>query len=577
MDELHTLRDLVLLFAVAVAVVAVLHRLRLPAIAGFLVAGAVAGPAALGLIPDRENVEQLAELGVIALLFGIGLELPLSRLRRLWRPMLVGGSLQVLLTLAAAAALARSCGVEWPPALLIGAVISVSSTAIVLRALQDRAQVEAPHGRTALSILVFQDLCVVPMMMLVPFLAGAGGGAPALLAASGRAAGVLLAVLIVGRLIVQRVLRAIAQTRQQSLFVLTLLVICLGTAWLAAWAGVSLALGAFLAGMVVADSEYRHQALSDLIPFREAFTSLFFLSVGMLLDPRALLADLAPISAVAAAVILGKFLVMMGLCALLRMPLRVAILVSAGLAQIGEFSFLLLDEASGHRLLDPVIEARLLATAVISMLLTPFVIAAAPALADAAARSNFLRRVYSRPEPPESRGSAGSLAGHVVIAGYGLTGQELARALQACSIPFVVVDLNPDNVARARAAGQRALFGDVTSPSMLEKLGAARASRLVLAVNDPNAAERALRAARAAAPGLPVLVRVPFLADVPGMRRAGADEVVPMELESAAEVVARVLRGAGADDARVAGMLDELRARHGCEADASGAAQPRSA
>jgi CPA2 family monovalent cation:H+ antiporter-2 len=329
MGELHTLRDLVILFAVAVAVVVLLSRLRLPAIAGFLVAGAVAGPAALGLIPDRENVEQLAELGVIALLFGIGLELPLSKLRKLWKPVLIGGALQMALTMAAAIAIARYGGLDFRPAVLVGAVIAVSSTAIVLRALQDRSQVEAPHGRTTLSILVFQDLCVVPLMMLVPFLAGEGGGVADLGMAFLRAGGVLVLVLFGGRLAVRRILQTVARTRQQGLFVLTVLLICLGTAWLAAQAGVSLALGAFLAGMIVADSEYRHQALSDLIPFREAFTSLFFLSVGMLLDPRVLLDDALPIGAMAGGVIVGKFLVMMALCALMRMPLRVAILVSA--------------------------------------------------------------------------------------------------------------------------------------------------------------------------------------------------------------------------------------------------------
>lgn len=565
MGELHTLRDLVILFAVAVAVVVVLSRLRLPAIAGFLVAGAVAGPAALGLIPDRENVEELAELGVIALLFGIGLELPLSKLRRMWKPVLIGGALQMLLTMAAAIAIARFAGLELRAAVLIGAVIAVSSTAIVLRALQERTQVEAPHGRTTLSILVFQDLCVVPLMMLVPFLAGEQGGGAELGAAFARVGAVLVLVLFGGRLLVRRILKTVARTRQQGLFVLTVLLICLGTAYLAAQAGVSLALGAFLAGMMVADSEYRHQALSDLIPFREAFTSLFFLSVGMLLEPRVLLADALPIGAMVGGVIAGKFFVMMALCALMRMPLRVAILIAAGLAQIGEFSFLLLDEAAGYDLLPPALHPRLLATAVVSMLLTPFVIAAAPWIADRAARSRTLRRIYSRPEPAEARGSARGLEGHVVIAGYGLTGQELARALQSCGAPFVVVDLNPDNVARARAAGQLALFGDVTSALMLDKLGVASARELVIAVNDPNAAERALRAVRASAPELPVLVRVPFLADVASMRAAGADEVVAMELESAADVIQRVLRRSGAEEARIAGALAELHTRHGCE------------
>ncbi len=564
MGEFHTLRDLVILFAVAVAVVVLLHRLRLPAIAGFLVAGAIAGPAALGLIPDRENVEQLAELGVIALLFGIGLELPVSKLRKLWRPVLICGSMQMALTMVAAFGVARFGGVAIRPAVLIGGVIAVSSTAIVLRALQDRAQVDAPHGRNTLSVLVFQDLCVVPLMMLIPFLAGEGGGIVELGGAFGRAAAVLVLVLLLGRGVVRVILKAVARTRQQSLFVLTVLVICLGTAWLAATAGVSLALGAFLAGMVVADSEYRHQALSDLIPFREAFTSLFFLSVGMLLDPVALLGDIAPVSAMVGAVIVGKFVVMMVVCAALRLPLRVAVLMSTALAQIGEFSFLLLDEASGHALLEPRLASQLLAAAVLSMLLTPFVIAFGPRLADWSTRSRILRRIFLRPEPAEVRGSADGLSAHVIIGGYGLTGQELARALQECGTPFVIVDLNPDNVARARAAGQKALFGDVTSPVMLERLGATRALQLVLAVNDPNAAELAVRTVHEAVPELSILVRVPFLADVEAMRRAGATTVVPMELEGAAEVVARVLRHAGAKEERVNEVLDTLHARHGC-------------
>lgn len=563
MTESHALGGLALLFGVAVALVVVLHRLRLPPIAGFLVAGAVAGPQALGLIGNQVEVEQLAEFGVIALLFGIGLELPLSRVQRLWRPLLLGGGLQMAMTMTVAAAIARALGLEWNQAWLVGGMLAVSSTAIVLRSLQESGQVEAPHGRATLSILIFQDLSVVPLMMLVPFLAGRVEGAAGLFSSLGRVALVLAAALLIGRPLVRRLLGAVAKTRQQSLFVLTVLAICLGTAWLAGQAGVSLALGAFLAGMVVAESEYRHQALSDLIPFREAFTSLFFLSIGMLLDPRALAADWASTGALAVAIVAGKFALVLALGACIRLPFRVVLMTALALAQAGEFSFLLLDEASGAGLLDPALKQRLLAASILTMLAAPFILRSSSRVTDAAERWNWLTRWFAR---AETEGSAlgGGLRDHVIIGGYGLTGQELARVLQARGVPFVIADLNPDNVQRARAAGQRALFGDVASPTVLAQLDAEHAREIVLVVNDPNAAERAIRAVRAIAPRARLVVRTPLLADVAPMRMAGASEVVPMELETAAEVVARMMRHRGAPEAEVQEALGELHRRHGC-------------
>lgn len=563
MSEQSALGGLALLFGVAVALVVVLHRLRLPPIAGFLVAGAVAGPQALGLIGDRAKVEHLAELGVIALLFGIGLELPVSRVRRLWQPLLLGGGLQVAGTMAATALIARSFGLEWNQAWLIGGVVAISSTAIVLRSLQETGQVEAPHGRATLSILIFQDLSVVPLMMLVPFLAGQSEGGPGLLASLGRVALVLLGALVVGRPLVRRLLSTVAKTRQQSLFVLTVLAICLGTAWLASMAGVSLALGAFLGGMVVAESEYRHQALSDLIPFREAFTSLFFLSIGMLLDPRALAADWAGTGALAGAIIVGKFALVLVLGACIRLPYRVALMAAFGLAQVGEFSFLLLDEAGSAGMLDSVLKQRLLAATVLTMLAAPFVLRWSSRAADVSERWPLLTRWFAQPEADASS-VGGALRDHVIIGGYGLTGQELARVLQARGVSFIVADLNPDNVKRARAAGQRALFGDVSSPTVLEQLEAHHAREIVLVVNDPNAAERAIRAVREAAPQARLVVRTPLLADVAPMLQAGASEVVPMELETAAEVVARMLRHRGASEPEVLEALSELHSRYGC-------------
>lgn len=565
MHDVRILGELAALFGAAALLVLVLHRLRLPPIAGFLLAGALAGPRALGLIGESAEVAQLAELGVIALLFGIGLELPVERLRRLGRTLLVGGGSQLTATMALAALAARAYGLPLGQALVVGAVVAVSSTAIVLRSLQETGQVESPPGRSILAILIFQDLCVIPLMMLTAFLASDGAAADldVLLPQLGRALGVILAVFLIGRPLARRGLRLVARTRQQSLFVLALIALCLGTAWFAAQAGVTLALGAFLAGVMVADTDFRHKALSDLIPFREAFASLFFLSVGMLIDPIALARDFGPTAALAAAIVLGKFTVVLALGALMRWPMRASVIVALGLAQVGEFSFLLLAEGARGGLLAADLHARLLGATVLTMLAAPFLLRDSERIAAGCERLRLLARWFARPKVDAAH-QLSRLDGHVLIGGYGLTGQAVAQALQEAGVPCVVADLNPDGVARAQAAGHRAVYGDVGSPEMLHVLGAERARELVVAVNDPNATERALRAAREAAPNLHVIARVPFLADVAPMMAAGADEVVPMEAEAAAEMVARVLRRRGADAERVAAVVAALHERLGC-------------
>lgn len=561
MHDFSVLGELAALFAASVLVVAVLQRLRFPAIVGLILTGTLVGPLGLGLVGDRAEVEELAELGVVALLFGVGLELPLSRLRRMLDTILGAGGLQLALTVGAVVGVGVATGVSWRVSAVVGGIVAVSSTAIVLRGLQERRELDAPHGRAQLGILVFQDLAVVPMILLLPWLAGAteGGGVAGPLL---RAAGLLVGLLVVGRPIVGRLLDAVARTRQAGLFVLAVLAIVLGTAWLSALAGASLALGAFLAGMVVASSEYRHQALAELLPFREAFTSIFFLSIGMLLRPTALFDAPLQVGGLVAFIIAGKAVILMLIGLVLRKPLRVAVLVSLGLAQVGEFSFLLLDQARGLELLTPLWEEQLLAAIILTMLLAPILARAAPAVANWAARWRGLARLYAA--EPQYRPRVDTRSHHVVVAGYGMAGVEMARALRDAKRHYLVVDLNPENVRRAKADGHPALYGDVAREAVLELAGVERAERMVLAVNDPAAAEQALAAVRRVAPKLPVLVRTPYLADVAALRAAGADQVVPAELESASELVARVLRdeGVGAED--IARVVDGMHERYGC-------------
>jgi len=305
MTELVFLQDLVVILAAAVAVVASLRYLQVPSIAGFIVAGTVVGPNALGLVQDLHQVEILAELGVVLLLFGIGLDLSLSRVRRLWRPIAVGGAVQVGATILVVVGLSVLFGRDIRSGLLLGFIIAVSSTAIVLRGLSTRGELETPHGRLALGILIFQDLCVVPMVLVIPVLGDAASAGTNVLVPLLTAAAVVTGVVVAARLVVPRFLEEIARTRKRDLFVLSVFLVCFGTAWAVSSAGVSLALGAFLAGLVVSGSRYREQAIADLVPLRDVLASVFFVSIGMLLDLRSVLDHLLPIFGFFAAIIVG--------------------------------------------------------------------------------------------------------------------------------------------------------------------------------------------------------------------------------------------------------------------------------
>jgi len=530
------LQDLVIILTAAVAVVVLLGRVKVPSIAGFIVAGTLIGPYALGLVHDLHQVEVLAELGAVMLLFGIGLELSLDRVRKLWKPILLGGAIQVGTTITLVTGLGLLFGLRFGTALLLGFIVAVSSTAIVLKGLSLRGELGAPHGRITLGILIFQDLCVVPMVLVIPFLGGAGSGqgqtGAGVIVPLLTAAAVVIGVLFATRMVVPRFLEAIARTRQRELFVLAVFLVCLGTAWSVASAGVSLALGAFLAGLVVSGSRYREQAISDLVPLRDVLASVFFVSIGMLLNLSDALSHLLPILALFAAIVVGKFVIILLTACVLRVPLRVAVLSASSLSQVGEFSFVLLVAAGGAGLLSGPLQSNLTVAIILSMLVTPLAIAAAPWLANTLAKWAALREIFPQRrtrEPPEDSEER-PLREHVIIAGFGLTGRYLARSLAHRGTPFVIVDLNTDNVRDGRRRGLPVHFGDVTSPEVLEHLGIVHARELVICVNDTIVVIRATRVARRTAPRLRITVRTIYEADVTHFEDAGATEVFPAEV-----------------------------------------------
>ena len=559
MDGLVYLRDLIIILAISVAVVAILDKLKIPAIAAFILAGMLVGPKGLGLIDDMQQVEVLAEIGVALLLFSIGLELSLDRLKRLFKLILIGGVVQVGLSIAVVFLIALSFNVPPNTAVFMGFIVAVSSTAIVLRGLEARGEVDTSHGRLTLGILLFQDLCVVPMMMAIPFLSGKGISPLDIIIIIGKAAVVIAGVLFASRLIVPRVLHQIARTRQRHLFVIAVFLICIGTAWLTAIAGVSLALGAFLAGLVVAGSEYRHQAIADLIPFKEVFLSVFFVSVGMLLIPSQLVNNMVPIILLLFAVLAGKFIIVFLTAWIMRLPLRVMILAGVSLAQIGEFSFLLIRSAQGTGLLDERSMVNLIAVAILSMLLTPFALSIGPKIVAGVRRVMVVTHLLGVVPACEADESGQKWRNHIIIGGYGFAGKELALVLRRTGIPYLVVDLNVDNIHRAVANGDPAFFGDVTSPEVLKRLGIERARELVLVINDPAASIQAVKAARQIAPDIFISVRTRYILDVDPLMKAGASEVIPAEVEAAVEVAARVMDRAQLKDKKTQEEIERIR------------------
>ncbi len=546
MESLPLLGELTLIAVLGVVVTAVLARLKLPTVAGLLAAGALAGPYGLGLVREVHAIEQLAEVGVVLLLFTIGLEFSLARLRHIFKRVAFGGLVQVLATIGAGAGVALAFGEPPARAVLIGFVLALSSTAIVMRALSDRGELDAPHGRFIVGTLIFQDLCVVPMVLLVPVLASHGAAVEAfgtIGLALAKAAGVVAGALLVARFVVPRLLRFIVASRSRELFLLAVLAICVGTALLTSLVGLSLALGAFLGGMVVADTEFQHRALGDIIPLRDAFVSVFFLSLGMLFDGRLLLTEPLLLAGLVAAFVLGKGALATAAAVVMRFPARAAWLAGIGLAQFSEFGYVLLRLAEKSGLGDSHTTRRFLAAGVISMFLTPLLIRLAPRITAGEKILGPLTRLLGVRGVEDCAGDAPTgLRDHVVVIGYGVAGRLVVRALQTCNRAHIVLELNAETVRRARAAGEPVYYADATSPEALGHAHAADARVVVILINDPLAALRVVDTLKRVAPAVPVLIRSRYLLERPRLLTLGAADVVVEEVEASVEMLSRVLR-----------------------------------
>lgn len=560
MHELGVLRDLAIIAGLALPVVALAHRLRLPPLVGFLALGVLIGPSGAALIPDPEALAALAEIGVVLLLFEIGLELSLSEVLRSGRSVLVSGGLQVAGMLALAAAVGAALDAPLGQTLFYGALAAMSSTAAVTRAYADRGELDTPHGREAVSVLLFQDLCIVPFMALLPLLAASGGGpGPAAfwprLAAS---LGAMAALVAGGRLVVRWTLDRVVAQRRPELFTLCVGFFAIGTALVSAAAGFSLAIGAFLAGLIISESEYGQQALSDVVPFRVLFSGVFFTSVGMLLDVSLLVRQPLAVGGAALLIVAVKAAVAAAAVRVRGRRAETALRSGLGLAQVGEFSFVLAAAGLPLGLFGGGHYQTFLSVAVLSLMATPFLIAAAPAAADALA-ARLGGPTGGDADPADGRAA---YRDHAVVIGYGVAGRYLARMLKAAGIRCAVIDQNLDLVRQARADGLPAFYGDGTRRVLLERVAGARARIVVFAISSSREERRGVAAARELAPGARIVVRTRYVRAIEELERLGADAVVVEEFEASLALFRRALEGYELPAGRIAHELDAVRGEH---------------
>ncbi len=539
--EATLLQDIVVIFSLAVVVLYLCHSIKVPSIVGFLLTGIIAGPHGLALVKSIEQVQLIAEFGVILLLFSIGLEFSFKSLMKMKTTVLIGGSLQVGFTIALGAMLAYLFGLSINQAVFVGFLVSLSSTAIVLKQMGERAELDSPHGKINLGILIFQDIIVVLMMLLVPLLGGAEGMSEPVWFILAKAAGVIFLIIILSIYVIPPLLYQVTRTGSRELFMLSIIVICFAVAELTNSAGLSLALGAFMAGLIIADSEYSHQALANIIPFLDTFTSLFFVSIGMLLNLSAISGHLGTILLITAAVLLMKAIIASLATLVLGYPLRTAILVGFSLSQVGEFSFILSQTGIQHGLISQGLYQGFLSASILTMMLTPFIIAFAPQAVKYITQLPIPQRLLTGTHPEVLDKEIDDYHDHLIIIGYGLNGRNLSRAANYAKVPYIALDLNSETVRVEQANGEPVYYGDATQEVVLEKAGVEKARVMVIAISDPAATRRIITTARRMSPGIHIIVRTRFISNVNDLHNLGANEVIPEEYETSIEIFARVL------------------------------------
>ncbi len=557
--EYEFLKSLEIIFIASAAVILLLYKLKIPSLIGFIVAGIIIGPQGIGLIKDTHFIQILAEIGVILLLFTIGIEFSLTKLVRIRKAVLGGGGTQVLLTILLSASVTFIAIGNLNKSVFFGFLYALSSTAIVLKLLTERGEIDSPHGHTMVGILIFQDLCIVPLMLLIPALSGDHIDIMDIGVKMGKAVLIIAIVLLSARWLVPALLHQVVRTKTRELFLTTIILICLGIALLTSRFGLSLALGAFLAGLIISESEYAYQAISDILPFKDSFMGLFFVSIGMLVDTGFVFSNGLRIAGVVALIVLLKFITGAASSLIIGASLRTSVIAGLGLAQVGEFSFVLAVAGKSSGLISEAFYQIFLSSSVVTMIMTPFIINSAQPVSQWIITRPLLKKLSGWRKTSETDGHPRKKHDHVIIVGFGLNGRNLSKVLKESEIPYTVLEMNSDTVREMKKKGEPIYYGDGAGKEILHKMGIEKARLLVIAISDPVSTRRIVSIARLANPAIYIIVRTRYLIEVDDLRALGADEVIPEEFETSIEIFSRVLHRYSFPRTIILEMVEKIR------------------
>ncbi len=541
--HLPLLQDVIILLGFSAVVVFILQRFKIPSILGFLITGVLIGPFGLGLIGAVEEIEIIAEIGVILLLFVIGMELSLKQLVTMRKTVLIGGFIQVSVSVLLATTIYYYLDFSWAESIFIGFIFSLSSTAIVLKVLQDRNEISEPHGRNVLGILIFQDIIVVPMMLVTPIMAGGDNDIGIeILTLLLKSVLVIVFTYVSARYIVPRLLLLVVRTKNRELFLLTTISICFAVTFLTSEAGLSLALGAFLAGLIISESEYSHQATGTIIPFKVLFTSIFFISIGMMLDLNFFYKNATIILSLVVFVFIAKALIASLAVAVLKYPPRTVILTGLALFQIGEFSFILSKVGVKEGLLSFETNQYFLSISIITMFLTPFVIQYADKLASLILHVfGGKAQKHQLSELVVDTKDMNKLKNHLVIIGYGVNGTNLGRVANHVKIPHVIIESDADIVRREKQNGKPIIFGDAAEEHILNMVCINNARVVVIAISDSKVTKDIISCIRTISQSVHLIIRTQYIERLEQYIEIGADEVISEKFETSIEIFSRVL------------------------------------
>ena len=533
MHDYSIIKDIVLILLVSIPIIVIFNRIQLPSIVGFLIAGIILGPSVLKIITNPEQIEIMAEIGVILLLFSVGLEISLRELIDMRRILLIGGGLQVLVTILISATVIYAIGLEVKLAIFFGMLISLSSTVIVLKLLTEKGEIDAPHGKFSIAISIFQDLAIVPMFLLTDLLGTSdkvsfGEVSVRLLTAFSAVAAIIFAA----KYLSPHILYRLAKLRMKEIFTVGVILLILGTAYFTHSMGLSFALGAFIAGLIFSESEYSHQIVADTLPLRDAFNSLFFVSVGLLLNLTFVVENPLVVLVSSLGVVFLKAVVIFFVVILLKYPVRIAVLVGIGLAQVGEFSFILGEYGLRLNLIPPELFNIIISSTIITMILTPFLFKVAPRIAG---KSGKLDQRKSKEKLTEE------VQNHVIIAGFGLNGRNLAHVLKEAGIKYVIIEMNPDTVKKEKLKGENIIYGDIGNYEVLKTALIINAKILVIAISDRSTSRRSVKLAKQLNPNIYIIVRTRFMRDTDELVKLGANMVIPEEFETSIQIFRQVL------------------------------------